>query len=500
MEATQTIEKENYQLRQQISGLMTKLKEASNDQAQKATERVTLIKLRKMQTNAMDMKYELQQTKRYQESELDTMRDEMTVAFRSATAHLLAGIMGRDKRIMQLEMELRNLKATPVVKEVVDTAELRRQQDLLDAARKQIAVLNDELSKSEKRKLELTEESRNMKQSCDAALRDAKQWSNKYDVLAAEYRRLKSRLSVVEYESREAIDTAVKAEVDTREQCEKILVDFESENTYLFKRICELEAEVDRLRQLSAVPKADNNFAKFVQLKSENVALKTQLNTAATARNRLALLGTRGDALGPPLGPATGPQSASASFAGTSTAMMAGPSHINPSGVPDDDENSYFGDDTLSVMSVGTRTSKRNGPLPSKSYESTGAMEDPKMQRRRRSLRSSPAHEPKSQSPSQSHSQSYSQSNDAHHPLRDLSVQTHLPVRSKPIDDSDDEFSPMKRKQPAPSPFPGPPHPQQRQKGQATVAGVIHATSSFDIGVPLLNKQTRSALKDRIVV
>ena len=72
----------------------------------------------------------------------------------------------------------------------------------------------------------------------------------------------------------------------------------------------------------------------------------------------------------------------------------------------------------------------------------------------------------------------------------------------RPIDDSDDEFSPLKR---PPKPFPGPPGPPQRQKGQTTVGGVMMATStstssSLDIGVPLLSKQTRTALKDRIVV
>ena len=108
-------------------------------------------------------------------------------------------------------------------------------------------------------------------------------------------------MSVIEYESREAIEAAVKTEIDTREQCERILIDFESENSYLFHRIGELESELERLRALSNVPKADNNFAKFVQLKSENVALKTQINTAA--RKRLQQLGITNGAARPSAAP-----------------------------------------------------------------------------------------------------------------------------------------------------------------------------------------------------
>ena len=499
MEATQTVEKENYHLRQQVTGLTAKLKQASSsDQAQLATDRVTLVKLRKLQTISMDIKYELQQTKHCQEQELETMRNAMTVAFRSTTAQLLASIMDRDKRILQLETELRSLKETPVVKEVVDTAEQRRQQILLDDARKQIMSLREELTKSEKRKLELTEECRNTKQGCEAALREAKQWNSKYETLVAEFRRLKSRLSVVEYESREAIDAAVKAEIDTREQCEKILVDFESENSFLFKRICELETEVERLTQLSAAPKADNNFAKFVQLKSENVALKTQLNTAVTARKRLALLGGRKNE-DPGLGP---PSSISSYVNGATTTTMTGPSsQLNPTTAdfPDDDENSCFGDGASSIVSTSTRTNMQNGKRHSKTFEPVLVNEGGKIRRSHST--------PGSMTPREhdrEHDRDHDRDREQEHaqnpqpqpqPHRDSSLRQKHQSRSKPIDDSDDEFSPVRRRQPPP--FPG---QQPRQKGQATVAEMLHPSSSFDIGVPLLNKQTRTALKERIIV
>ena len=298
MEGVFVTEKENFQLRQQIVELTAKYKTAMANQKNifsTSAANTQSIMLRKAKTSMMDLQYEWHQMKRDLEDEMEQAQQDVLEKSRQATTQLLLNILHRDKKIVELMNENAALQNTIIklsekpTESAEDVAARQRQLQLLDDANNKLRALKEELERSEKRKNELAEENRNIKTQCDAAVRENKQWNTKNEALNLECRRLKSRLSVVEYESREAIEAAVKTEIDTREQCERILIDFESENSYLFQRIGELESELERLRALSSVPKADNNFAKFVQLKSENVALKTQINTAA--RKRLQQLG-----------------------------------------------------------------------------------------------------------------------------------------------------------------------------------------------------------------
>ena len=311
MEGVFVTEKENFQLRQQIVELTAKLKTAMANQKNifSTSANAQSIMLRKIKTAMMDLKYEWHQMKRDLEDEMEAAQQDVLEKSRKATTQLLSNILHRDKKIIDLtnnNVALQNTITKLLEKpteSLEDVAAKQRQQQLLDDANDKLRALKEELERSEKRKSELIEENRNTKTQWEAAVRENKQWNTKNEALNLECRRLTSRLSVIEYESREAIEAAVKTEIDTREQCERILIDFESENSYLFHRIAELESELERLRALSNVPKADNNFAKFVQLKSENVALKTQINTAA--RKRLQQLGITNGMVRPAAAPSS---------------------------------------------------------------------------------------------------------------------------------------------------------------------------------------------------
>ena len=530
VEQSQAIEKENILLRLEIADLRAK--------TTSQRPRPPPLDVGKLQGTSANLREDLGRLRHAVHAEMDGCQTDVVLAARQLCGQLLAMVLARDKKVAQLttthaalDAEVRQLRDTVSSADTVALA-TRQQQAALDDALGQLAEAREELGRSERRREEMVDEGRAAKQQLDTALREGKQAAVRADAMGAEGRRLKARLSVVEYESREALEAAARAEADTREQCEKILVDFESENSFLFKRIGELEGENERLRALLLAPKTDNNFAKFVQLKSENAALKTQINTAA--RKKLAQLGMRHSGSGSsgsssvtssapsPAFPSSNNSSSSSSSGGgrnsgggegTRKARAAVPEPLsvscddnNPSGcaqgagpatgasaapgpepepvrrtskvimipqinssdeLADDDScfgNGDDGDSDAAMASAPWQSSQHGDPASAGTHRSTWSSQQPQQPVRTTTP------------PPQGRGSGQTQ---------------------RPIDDSDDEFSPMRR---PPKPLPGPPGPQQRQQGQTTVAGVMAASSSLDIGVPLLNKQTRTALKDRIVV
>lgn len=201
-----------------------------------------------------------------------------------------SSLLTANKILLAENFELKSKTNTDSAEFQELASELKMKNSELAKLRKELAKLKDIQAEYDAFKAAATQENRNLKDHCEELALCLTDIKPKYEYAQAEINRLAQKVLGYEQDSKSSYEAHINQQQNIISYYEKLVGELRNENSDLNMVILSQQEQIEKLTNSLLGNKS--HFAKFVELKSENINLQTKLSQITKKVNNGAILGT----------------------------------------------------------------------------------------------------------------------------------------------------------------------------------------------------------------